>query len=120
MWYYWRWRIESYFKLLKGAGHHLEQWQQESAAALSRRLLVVAMACVLVWHLGRSTAPEAEPIRRFLVRLSGRQMKQVKSDTLPALLAGLWVFLTMVDVLDHVDLEEMKRLMDRIFAHPTG
>ena len=25
LWYFWRWRIESYFKLLKGAGHQLEQ-----------------------------------------------------------------------------------------------
>jgi hypothetical protein len=26
LWYYWRWRIESFFKLLKGAGQHVEQW----------------------------------------------------------------------------------------------
>src|SRR5205807_10477295 len=26
LWCYWRWRIESYFKLLKGAGHQLEHW----------------------------------------------------------------------------------------------
>ena len=35
LWYYWRWLIESYFKLLKSAGQHLEQWQPESAAALT-------------------------------------------------------------------------------------
>ena len=27
LWYYWRWRIESYFKLMKSAGHQMEQWQ---------------------------------------------------------------------------------------------
>ncbi|WP_287653420.1 transposase [Accumulibacter sp.] len=26
LWYYWRWRIESYFKLLKQAGQQLERW----------------------------------------------------------------------------------------------
>ena len=35
MWYYWRWRIESFFKLLKSHGHHLEQWQQESGPAIA-------------------------------------------------------------------------------------
>ena len=30
-WYYWRWKIESFFKLLKSAGQQLESWQQPSA-----------------------------------------------------------------------------------------
>ena len=33
LWYYWRWRIERFFKLLKSAGQHLEQWQQDTAGA---------------------------------------------------------------------------------------
>ena len=36
-WYYWRWKIESYHKLLKQAGHFIEQWQQESAPALAKQ-----------------------------------------------------------------------------------
>src|SRR5271170_3349190 len=36
LWYYWRWRIESFFKLLKGAGQQVEQWQQETAIAVAR------------------------------------------------------------------------------------
>src|SRR6476660_5461879 len=31
LWYYWRWEIESFFKLLKAAGHQLESWEQETA-----------------------------------------------------------------------------------------
>jgi len=120
LWYYWRWRIESYFKLLKGAGHQLEHWQQETAAATVRRLLVVSMACVLVWQLARSTAPEADQVRKFLIRLSGRQMKHGQSYTWPALLAGLWVYLTMVDVLEHYDFQEIKTLVDRVIPRPTG
>ena len=54
LWYYWRWRIESYFKLLKGAGQQLEHWQQGTAAALAKRLLVASMACVVVWRLQRT------------------------------------------------------------------
>jgi IS4 transposase len=26
LWYYWRWQIECFFKLLKKAGHDLESW----------------------------------------------------------------------------------------------
>ncbi|MEZ5477737.1 MAG: hypothetical protein R3E95_09720 [Thiolinea sp.] len=42
LWYYWRWRIESFFKLMKSAGHQLESWQQESALAIAKRLLVAS------------------------------------------------------------------------------
>ena len=33
LWCYWRWTIESFFKRLKGAGHQLESWKQETARA---------------------------------------------------------------------------------------
>src|SRR5204862_823994 len=92
LWYYWRWRIESYHKLLKGAGQQIEQWQQETAAALARRLTVASMACVVVWHLARDQRPAAAELRSLLIRLSGRQMKRDANSrgfTEPALLAGL-------------------------------
>jgi len=37
LWYYWRWKIETYFKLLKKAGQQLESWEQESAVAIIKR-----------------------------------------------------------------------------------
>jgi hypothetical protein len=109
LWYYWRWKIESYFKLLKSAGHQVEHWLQQSAAALARRLAVTAMACVLVWQLARNPQPEAQPVRQLLVRLSGRQMKRRKPFTEPALLAGLWVLLAMLEALEHYSLEELQQ-----------
>ena len=118
LWYYWRWRVESYFKLLKGAGLHLEQWQQETAQALAKRLLVASMACVVVWQVARSEAPEAAEVRRLLVRLSGRQMKWGVEFTEPALLAGLWVLLAMVRVLEHQDLGDLLRLAQSVL--PTS
>lgn len=48
LWYYWRWRIESYFKLLKGGGHQLENWQQESGEAVFKRLLIASQALVIL------------------------------------------------------------------------
>jgi hypothetical protein len=84
-WYDWRWKIETFFKLLKRAGPQVEQWQQETVAAIAKRLLVATMACVVVWQLARNPAPEAEALRRFLIGLSGRQMKWGRSFTEPAL-----------------------------------
>lgn len=100
LWYYWRWRIESFHKLLKSAGLEVEEWQQETVAAIAKRLLVGCMACVTVWALQRQTTPEAQECQQFLVRLSGRQMKRNRPVTAPALLAGLHILLTMLDVLD--------------------
>jgi hypothetical protein len=111
LWYYWRWRIEPYHKLLKSAGQHVEQWRQETAAALVRRLLITAMTAVLVWHIARDTSPQAEQLRTTLVKLSGRQIKRTKGSrgfTEPALLAGLFVLVPMMTLLETMSVEELK------------
>ena len=111
-------RIESYFKLLKSAGHELEHWQQESAEAFARRLVVASMACVLVWRLARSKAPQADELRRVLIQLSGRQMKRGKPFTEPALLAGLWVLLSMLALLEQHDSHDLRRWLQDALASP--
>jgi hypothetical protein len=111
LWYYWRWRIESYFKLLKGAGLHLEHWQQETALALAKRLLVAAMACVLVWKVSRSALPEASWLREVLVRLSGHQMHHKVAATDPALLSGLWTLLSTLSLLEHYDPHHLQQIL---------
>jgi hypothetical protein len=118
--YYWRWRIESLFKLLKSHGQHLESWQQETGIAIARRLLVAAMACVIVWKLQADESPQAQELKTILVRLSGRQTKRKTPHTAPALLAGLWVLLSMLELLEHVDLNRLKRLADKIPYLNTG
>lgn len=118
--YYWRWRIESFFKLLKGHGQQLEQWQQETGPAIARRLLVAAMACVAVWHLQADGSPEATELKGILIRLSGRQTKRKRPHTAPALLAGLWVLLSMLALLEHCDLGHLKALAARIPLLNTG
>lgn len=110
LWYYWRWRVETFFKLLKSAGVHLEEWQQETAEAILRRLLVACMACVTVWRLQGRADPAAEACKALLVRLSGLAMKRSRPVTAPALLAGLRVLLVMEDALDHYGLAELLRI----------
>jgi len=108
--YYWRWQIESFYKLLKSHGQQLEQWQQETGPAIARRMLVAAMACVVVWQLLADDSKPAEELKDILVRLSGRQMKRNRPHTAPALLAGLWILLSMINLLEHVSLDHLKDL----------
>jgi hypothetical protein len=100
---------------VKSAGQQLEHWQQEDAQAIAKRLLVASMACVVVWRLMRDEAPEADEARELLVRLSGRQMKRTQPFTAPALLAGLWVLLSVLYVLEHYQLNDLLRIADHIF-----
>jgi hypothetical protein len=110
LWYYWRWRIETFFKLLKSAGLQLEDWKQQSAETVARRLLVASMACVVVWQLARNETPQADQARRLLVQLSGRTMARGTTFTMPALLAGLWVLLAMQSVLEYYSLDQLREL----------
>ncbi len=112
LWYYWRWQIECFFKLLKKAGHDLESWQQETGLAIAKRLLVVSMACVTVWEIAAAQGKKAEAFRAFLIKLSGKQMKWGKSFTNPALLSGLWIFLSMQEVLSCYSSEELAVLQE--------
>jgi hypothetical protein len=119
-WYYWRWQIECFFKLLKQQGLQLEDWQQETALAIAKRLLVACQACVLVWQLQSDNTPQATEIKHFLVRLSGRQMKKNRPITPSALLEGLWLFLILMDTLDHYPIEQLRQFKQFVDAFWTG
>lgn len=118
-WYAWRWRIETYHKLLKSAGMNAEEWQQESGDAFLRRLCIATMACLTVWHLQREESEEAARLRKLLVRLSGRQMKRGVESTAPSLLAGLEKLLAIDDLLQSEDLDEVlalaRQVLPRLF-----
>lgn len=116
LWYYWRWSIENYFKLLKSAGMQLESWQQTTGVAIARRLLIASMACVFVWRIAHAKGPEAGDLRKILVRLSGRQMKWKKEFTYTSLCAGLWVLLSIEEVLANYDSDKIKSLVSGIFG----
>jgi hypothetical protein len=118
LWYYWRWRIESYHKLLKGAGQQLESWLQDDASQVAARLTIAAIASVVIWNLARDERPEADEMRNILVCLSGRLMKRGKGQrnfTEPALLAGLGVLLPMLHLLEHYSVDQLKHLVNQFF-----
>ena len=110
LWYYWRWRIESFFKLLKRAGQHVEQWQQENASRIAKRLLIAAQACAVIWSLMRSKDPQSVSIRRFLMSLSGRMTKPGVEYTAPALFDGMFNLLAIADALDRYPVPEIRQM----------
>jgi len=122
-WYYFRWRIESAFKLLKSAGWDVEGWRQRTGAGLLRKLLVALGGCVQVWRLeGRSDA-SAEWLKELLMRLSGRQVKRRMPVTTAGLLAGLWVWQSAQAVIGDHGSDTVERLLSNhlpLFATPAG
>ncbi len=116
-WYAWRWRIETFHKLLKSSGMNAEEWQQTNGAAFLRRLCVAVMACLTVWHLQRDASEEAAVLRAWLVRLSGRLMEHGVESTAPALLAGLEKLLAIDDILQDPELERMLALARKLLPH---
>jgi hypothetical protein len=105
LWYYWRWEIESYFKLMKSGGQELEHWQQESGLAILKRLLVASMAVAFVWQLQRDASVESTEFQKVLVRLSGKRLARGRSPTPGVLLSGLFVFFRILDFLDHINFD---------------
>jgi hypothetical protein len=121
-WYYWRWKIETFHKLIKSAGLQMEEWQQETARAITKRLVVACMACVVVWQLESHKTPAAQACQKFLMDLSGRQTKRTRPVTTSGLLAGLHTLLVMLGVLEQYTPEELRNLADTVLSPfcPSG
>ena len=85
-WYYFRWRIETYHKLLKGAGWQLESWLQCDGQRLLVKPMLAPAACASIWALERRGDAEAEAFKKLLMQLSGaRRNGIVQSQP-----AGCW------------------------------
>jgi hypothetical protein len=119
-WYYYRWQIESMFKLLKSAGQQVEEWMQDDGLTIAKRLVVASCACLVVWQLAAAQSPQALEAQRFLVRLSGRQTKRRRPVTAPALFAGLWMLLSTLEILEHYDIDQLKQYAALIFPNRHG
>ena len=115
-WDDYRWRIESYFKLLKEAGHPRARWEPETGQAVLKRRLIAGQACVRVGRRMRAEGELAEHTRSFRVRRSGRQMKRTRPVTAPARLDGLYKRFAMLETLHRYSLDDREEFAD--FAFP--
>ena len=62
-------------------------------------------------------------LRRLLVRLSGRLMKRGVEYTAPALFAGMWNLLAIIDALDEYSVDELQQMagvINRILGLPEN
>lgn len=105
--YHARWQIESYFKLLKSAGHQMESWLQQSGEAFFKRLLIVAQSCVMIWRLMNDQRAQSQALKALLIRISGRNTKKKQPFTAPALLAGYLSLLSAHELLQEMSPEEI-------------
>jgi hypothetical protein len=110
-WYYFRWRIESFHKLLKSAGWQLESWLQCDGRRLFNKMLLAIGACVSVWALERRDDAESKAFQELLMQLSGRQTKRIRSTTTTGLLAGLWVMQCAKGLLSRHGPEELNAML---------
>ena len=105
LWYYWRWLIETYFKLSKEPRSGIGAVATANRRSDCTRILVASMACVAVLAMQNDESDEASETKRILIRLSGRQMKYGVESTPPALLAGFMVLLSVTDILESTDID---------------
>ncbi len=111
-WYYFRWRIESFHKLLKSAGWQLENWLQCDGQRLMIKLMLALGACVSIWALERRSDAEAEAFKKLLMQLSGRQTKRDRAITTSGMLAGLWVLQCAVGPLARHGPDELNAMLE--------
>jgi hypothetical protein len=111
-WYYFRWRIESFHKLLKSSGWQLEKWLQRKGDRIMIKLLLALGACTSVWALERRDDAGALAFQQLLMRLSGRQTKRRRAITTSGLLAGLWVLQSALGALITHGLEQLNTMLE--------
>jgi hypothetical protein len=119
-WYYFRWRIESFHKLLKSGGWQLESWLQSDGKRLFNKMLLAISACVSIWALERRDDAESKAFQQLLMQLSGRQTKRTRTVTTSGLLAGLWVLQCSRDLLSRHGPEELNTMLEKqlpVFAN---
>lgn len=112
MFYCYRWRIESFFKLLKSAGFDMEQWLQQTGIVFFKRVLLSVHACLHVWRLMHDESKEAKDFCAFLVRISGHQTKKSNPITATAVLHGFMVLLAADELLQQMSPQEIRQKVD--------
>ena len=107
---HWQWVAETDVRLTRPAKPSQKKGKKPSVPGIPVEARLVVSRVVTVWAIAADKSAEAAELRAFLVKLSGRQMRHKVEFTNPALLAGLWVFLSMLEIMEAYSQEELDSL----------
>lgn len=101
-----RWKIERLFWLTK-LGFRLEQWHQESALRIARRLLLVQLAALMIYQLMQPGEADAHEWTQRLARLGGWSGRQRSPIGPTVLMRGALIFLAAVQLCQQLGSSEL-------------
>jgi hypothetical protein len=101
-----RWRVERIFWLSK-LGFRLEEWHQESAERIGRRLLLVQLAAMAVYQLSQQTDPAAVATMHRIALLGGWPGRKNTPIGPTVLMRGLMIFLAAVQLCQQLGKREL-------------
>lgn len=104
-----RWKVERIFWLEK-LGFRLEDWHQESAERVGRRLLLVQLAAMAVYQLMNQTDPASVELVQRLALLGGWSGRAKTPIGPTVLMRGVMIFIAAVQLCQLVDKRELFRM----------
>jgi hypothetical protein len=101
-----RWKVERIFWLAK-LGFRLEQWHQESAVRVGRRLLLVQLAAMAVYQLMHQQDPASVQLVQRLALLGGWPGRAKTPIGPTVLMRGVMIFIAAVQLCQLVGKREL-------------
>lgn len=101
-----RWKVERIFWLSK-LGFRLEDWHQESAERVARRLLLVQLAAMAVYLLSQQTDPAAMATLHRLALLGGWPGRKNTPIGPTVLMRGVLIFIAAVQLCQQLGKREL-------------
>lgn len=104
-----RWKVERIFWLTK-LGFRLEDWHQENAMRISRRLLLVQLAAMAVYQLGQQNDPETVEVIKRIALLGGWSGRACTPIGPTVLMRGVLIFIAAVQLCQTLGNKELFRM----------
>lgn len=101
-----RWKVERIFWLAK-LGFRLEQWHQESAVRVGRRLLLVQLAAMAVYQLMQQSEPTTVELIQRLALLGGWPGRKKVPIGPTVLMRGVMIFIAAVQLCQQLGQREL-------------
>ena len=104
--YFFRWKIERLFWLTK-LGFRLEEWHQENAVRITRRLLLVQVAALTVYQLMQHSDDDSQALAKRLALLGGWSGRDKTPIGPTMLMRGVMIFIAAVQLCQQLGKREL-------------